>query len=274
MADEKAHPVPLVPGVGRNSPAKACSMPGVTNRSVAGAAARWPPLYEYGSTAAVDQHGRSGAGVCQGAYRPACHQFEFGHVRRHQFRQGRQITEHGSDCIPLEQRIPGARGDYRVQDIVGRAPVPELFGDRVDPLAVDEHAAFYGGNVKGFKDRRELSGDEVRGNGHGGVYRPGVLGGDRRDYRQPVGTVGRDGLEVCLDAGPAAAVGSGDREDRFHAIGARIRIGTICLYPNRPLTSDAVGPRGYSRVRQRSAKRSFRRCSGASWRCTRSGRAV
>ena len=81
---------------------------------------------------------------------------------------------------------------------------------------------------------------------HGGD-RHGVLRGDRGDRGHPVDATASERLEVGLDAGAAAGVGAGDREDARWAVGGHgeRRIGrrsVVTLAPprvGRPRSSDA-----------------------------------
>ena len=115
------------------------------------------------------------------------------------------------------KQFEAAGGDqHRIYNEVRRAVFGEFRGDGVDYRPGRQHPGFYRGDVEVIENRVDLRFDEIHRQLEGFPDLPRVLRGHSRDNGEAVGAVGVKGLEVGLDAGAAAGVGSGNGEDLFH----------------------------------------------------------
>ena len=110
---------------------------------------------------------------------------------------------------------PCARGGYHdgVDDHVCRVPGAQAVGDNLDNLGRGNHADLDGAWADIVKYGVDLRSDDIRGDILHGGDTERVLCGDGGDGRLGIQTVRRDGLDVGLNAGATAGIGSCDGQD-------------------------------------------------------------
>lgn len=107
---------------------------------------------------------------------------------------------------------PRARGGDHdgVDDDILCVPGAQAVGDNLDNLGRGNHADFDGAGSNIVKNGIDLRRDNIRGDVLHGGDTQGVLCGDSSDGRLGIQAVRRDGLDVGLNAGATAGVGSCD----------------------------------------------------------------
>ena len=136
-----------------------------------------------------------------------------GNVRRDDRRQREQATRKRFGGI-LGNEASARRGDHNgVDDHVGCVPCAQAIGDNFDNLGGRNHADFdcVGANI--VKDGVNLRSDDIGGDILHSGDTERVLCGDGGDGRLGIQTVRRDGLDVGLNAGTTAGIGSCDGQD-------------------------------------------------------------
>ena len=110
---------------------------------------------------------------------------------------------------------PCARGGYHdgVDYHVCRVPGAQAVGDNLDNLGRGNHADLDGAWADIVKYGVDLRSDDIRGDILHGGDTERVLCGDGGDGRLGIQTVRRDGLDVGLNAGATAGIGSCDGQD-------------------------------------------------------------
>ena len=105
-----------------------------------------------------------------------------------------------------------ARGGYHdgVDYHVCRVPSAQAVGDNIDNLGRGNHANLDGVGADIVKNGIDLRRDNIRGDVLHGGDAQGVLCGDGGDGRLGIQAVRRDGLDVGLNAGATAGIGSCD----------------------------------------------------------------
>ncbi len=106
------------------------------------------------------------------------------------------------------------RHHHRVEDDrdAGRRPA-EGVGHGLDDVEAVQHADLDAVGADVGEHHLDLAKDEVRRHVKNGGDARGVLRGQRRHRRRGIAAEGGDRLDVRLDAGTAAGIGTGDDED-------------------------------------------------------------
>ena len=106
----------------------------------------------------------------------------------------------------------GARGGDHdgVDDDILCVPGTQAVGDNLDNLGRGDHADLDGARANIVKDGVNLRSDDIRGDILYGGDAERVLCGDGGDGRLGIQAVRRDGLDVGLNAGATAGIGSRD----------------------------------------------------------------
>ena len=104
------------------------------------------------------------------------------------------------------------RDHHRVEHDVLRLVTAQRIGDRASDRRVRKHADLHRVDADVVEHGVELRGNEarVRRVNRGDAAR--VLRGQRRDHARAIGAERGEGLQIGLDAGAAAGIGTGDRQ--------------------------------------------------------------
>lgn len=145
-----------------------------------------------------------------GTDRPPEDDLQFGNIRGDQRGQREQQLLHGRDGIIPDQAI-AAGGDHdRIENDSGDSVFGEQTGDAVDDLGCVQHADLDGISADIIEDCTDLL--LKKGNRHRmDCSDPeGVLGSQSGYGTRAVAAAGPDSLEICLDTGATAGIGTGD----------------------------------------------------------------
>ena len=117
------------------------------------------------------------------------------------------MAAQGVDRFGFEQGRAGAGDHHRIEHDIERGVLFERQRHGLDDLARRQHADLGGADAEVAEQRVELSRQEGYGWGMDGIDAAGVLCSQRGQGAQSMHAVRGEGLEVGLDARPAAAVG-------------------------------------------------------------------
>jgi len=170
---------------------------------------------------ALDEHGlrpeavealRRRPHLLHGVHREAREFARLEEVRRHQRRPGEQPgPERVPEVLRLQRGADG--GDHHRVDDEGEVLGIETLRDGPDDLAGVEHPRLRRAHVEVLEDRVELAADSGGGQRVDAADAARVLCGGAGEDGAAVDADGGEGLQVGLDAGAAAGVAAGDRED-------------------------------------------------------------
>ena len=134
-------------------------------------------------------------------------------VRGQDRRERYELTDQGHDSVRVEQLAAGARGEHRVEHdrYTGQART-ECRSDRLDRCRRCQHADLDRINPDVVDHCLDLRAHDRGRNDVNRTDPARVLRGHGRDRDRAVHAAARERLEVGLDAGAAAGVGTGDRE--------------------------------------------------------------
>ena len=133
-----------------------------------------------------------------------------GNIGRDNGRQREQATRERLSGI-LGNEASARSGDHDgIDDDILCVPGTQAVGDNLDNLSRENHADLDGAGSDIVKDGIDLRRDNIRGDILHGGDTERVLCGDGRDGCFGIQTVRRDGLDVCLNAGATAGIGSCD----------------------------------------------------------------
>ena len=127
-----------------------------------------------------------------------------------------------------QQQAMAAFGDHhRIDDQRhARRMLPEGGGHGGDHLGAVQHAGLQRIGADVGQHDLDLLGDEGGLDRHDAMHALGILGGQSGDRGGGEGAHGGDRLDVGLDPGPAAGVGTGDDQDAaFHAAAITLQPG-------------------------------------------------
>ena len=140
-----------------------------------------------------------------------CH--GLGNIGRDDSRQREQATRERFGGI-LGNEAGARSGDHDgIDDHVRCVPGAQTVGDNLDNLSRGNHADLDGAGSDIVKNGIDLRRDNIRGDVLHGGDTERVLCGDGRDGCLGIQTVRRDGLDVGLNAGATAGIGSRDGQD-------------------------------------------------------------
>ena len=126
---------------------------------------------------------------------------------------GRQREQAAGECLSgiLGNEASTRGGDHDgVDDDILCVPGAQAVGDNLDNLGRGNHADLDGAGSDIVKNGIDLRRDNIRGDVLHGGDTECVLCGDGRDGCLGIQTVRRDGLDVGLNAGATAGIGSCD----------------------------------------------------------------
>ena len=138
--------------------------------------------------------------------------FRLVQVRRNDGRKRGEPFDQRGHGVGFQQRVAALGDHHRVhheRDI--RIP-PQRVRHGGDDLRVGEHARLDGAGADVRQDGVDLRRNRIGRQVVDGLHAEGILRGDRRHGGHAVHAVGREGLQVGLDAGAAAGVGTRDGE--------------------------------------------------------------
>ena len=169
-------------------------------------------LDEHGLGAHPDERLTGGSGVIAAADGHAGEHLGFGAVGGQQVAAGDHAFLEGLHGILTQQAAAALAHGNRVHH-QREAAVAQGVGQGVDDAGREQHAGLGGVHGKTVQHGAQLQHDEF---GLGRVDAgdaQAVLGGQGRDDAHAVAVQGHDGLEVGLDAGTAAGIGTGNGQD-------------------------------------------------------------
>ena len=171
-----------------------------------------PALDEHGLGAHPDERLTGGSGVIGAADGHAGEHLGFGAVGGQQVAAGDHAFPEGFHGILTQQAAAALAHGNRVHH-QREAAVAQGVGQGVDDAGREEHAGLGGVHGKTVQHGAQLQHDEFGPGRVDAGDAQAVLGGQGRDDAHAVAAQGHDGLEVGLDAGTAAGVGTGDGQD-------------------------------------------------------------
>ena len=138
--------------------------------------------------------------------------FGLGDIGGHQQGAGQERLLQAADGILLQQGGPRGGDHDRIDHELGQSTSPYHIGHGLNDVCGEEHARLGGGYREAVADGLHLAGDHLRRDGLDAAHGVRVLCRDAGDGAGAMHAVRGKGLEVGLNAGPAAAIRAGDGE--------------------------------------------------------------
>ena len=183
-------------------------------------------LHEDGARAEVEQSPGRLPHVRGVGDRPPGQRLGLAQVRREERGEGHEPLSQTRDPGGLEEGLPGGRHQHGIDDQVRQRSRGETIGHGVDHRGGEQHARLGCPDIEVVEHGVELCGHEAGPDRRDRVHAAGVLRGERRHHTRAVDAESGEGLEVGLDARPAARVRAGDGErDVDH------RLAMLCSCP-------------------------------------------
>ncbi|GAF26588.1 exopolyphosphatase-related proteins [Moorella thermoacetica Y72] len=137
--------------------------------------------------------------------------------RNHQ-RQGQQLFLQSLAGIPGQEEVAALGHHNRVDNQLLQAVFPDFGGHDFDDTGVGQHACFGGIGADIAQDGIQLAADKLGRQVKGTLNSQGILGRDRGYGTGTVNTQGGKGLQVSLNAGTAAGIGTGNGQGFIHPL--------------------------------------------------------